>query len=145
MTGISCMRSAIEVRAERSAWDQTPQRLYAAIAIGSVLAGLTSGWIGRVRRQGVALVLAVIGLVMRKRAAAGGSPAFGISSFSQKVQTSPTTAIVLCAALAPCPRLACPVGSFAAIDFPMRWLPLHIQYVNDSFSREKPDSYLEDG
>ena len=32
-----------------------------AIAIGSVLAGLTSGWIGRVRRQGVALVVAVVG------------------------------------------------------------------------------------
>jgi len=35
--------------------------LYASIAIGSVLAGLTSGWIGRVRRQGVALVGAVVG------------------------------------------------------------------------------------
>jgi MFS family permease len=35
--------------------------LYAAIAIGSVLAGLSSGWIGRVRRQGVALVVSVIG------------------------------------------------------------------------------------
>jgi MFS family permease len=35
--------------------------LYAAIAIGSVVGGLTSGWIGRVRRQGVALVIAVIG------------------------------------------------------------------------------------
>lgn len=34
--------------------------LYASIAVGSVLAGLTSGWIGRVRRQGIALVLAVI-------------------------------------------------------------------------------------
>ncbi len=34
--------------------------LFAAIALGSVLAGLSSGWIGRVRRQGVALVLAVI-------------------------------------------------------------------------------------
>jgi MFS family permease len=34
--------------------------LYAALAIGSVLAGLSSGWIGRVRRQGVALVIAVI-------------------------------------------------------------------------------------
>jgi MFS family permease len=34
--------------------------LYAAIAIGAVLAGLSSGWIGRVRRQGVALVAAVI-------------------------------------------------------------------------------------
>jgi MFS family permease len=35
--------------------------LFAAIAIGSVLGGLTSGWIGRVRRQGLALVLAVVG------------------------------------------------------------------------------------
>lgn len=34
--------------------------LYASIAIGSLLAGLTSGWIGRVRRQGVALVGAVV-------------------------------------------------------------------------------------
>jgi len=34
--------------------------LYSAIALGSVVAGLTSGWIGRVRRQGVALVLAVV-------------------------------------------------------------------------------------
>ena len=30
--------------------------LFAAIAIGSVLGGLTSGWIGRVKRQGIALV-----------------------------------------------------------------------------------------
>jgi MFS family permease len=35
--------------------------LYAAIAIGSVLAGLSSGWIGRVHRQGVALVVAIVG------------------------------------------------------------------------------------
>jgi MFS family permease len=34
--------------------------LFAAIALGSVIAGLTSGWIGRVRRQGVALVGAVV-------------------------------------------------------------------------------------
>jgi MFS family permease len=34
--------------------------LFASIAIGSVLAGLASGWIGRVRRQGMALILAVI-------------------------------------------------------------------------------------
>lgn len=34
--------------------------LYAAIPVGSVLAGLMSGWIGRVRRQGVALTLAVV-------------------------------------------------------------------------------------
>jgi MFS family permease len=35
--------------------------LYAAIAIGAVLAGLSSGWIGRIRRQGVALTFAIIG------------------------------------------------------------------------------------
>lgn len=35
--------------------------LFAAIAIGSVIGGLTSGWIGRVKRQGVALVIAVVG------------------------------------------------------------------------------------
>jgi MFS family permease len=35
--------------------------LYAAIAIGAVLAGLTSGWIGRVRRQGRALTVAIVG------------------------------------------------------------------------------------
>jgi MFS family permease len=34
--------------------------LYAAIAIGSLVAGLSSGWIGRVRRQGVALVVAIV-------------------------------------------------------------------------------------
>jgi MFS family permease len=33
--------------------------LYASIAIGSILAGLFSGWISRVRRQGVALTVAV--------------------------------------------------------------------------------------
>jgi MFS family permease len=35
--------------------------LYAALAIGAVLAGLSSGWIGRVRRQGRALVFAIVG------------------------------------------------------------------------------------
>lgn len=34
--------------------------LYAAIAIGAVVAGAVSGWIGRVRRQGVALTVAII-------------------------------------------------------------------------------------
>jgi MFS family permease len=34
--------------------------LYSAMAVGAVLGGLSSGWIGRVRRQGVALVLAVV-------------------------------------------------------------------------------------
>ncbi len=35
--------------------------LYSAIAIGSVVAGVTSGWIARVRRQGLALIVAVVG------------------------------------------------------------------------------------
>ena len=35
--------------------------LYASIAIGAVVGGLLSGWIGRVRRQGVVLVGAVVG------------------------------------------------------------------------------------
>lgn len=47
--------------AVRFGGDEAVGWLYASIAIGSVLAGLTSGWIGRVRRQGVALVAAVIG------------------------------------------------------------------------------------
>jgi MFS family permease len=47
--------------------------LYSSIAIGAVLAGLTSGWIGRVRRQGVALVLAVVGWGLAV-AAAGAAP-----------------------------------------------------------------------
>ncbi|GAA0438153.1 MFS transporter [Actinoplanes capillaceus] len=35
--------------------------LYSAIAIGAMIGGLTSGWIGRIRRQGLALVVAVVG------------------------------------------------------------------------------------
>ncbi|MCW2758282.1 MAG: putative arabinose efflux permease, family [Nocardioidaceae bacterium] len=35
--------------------------LYAAIAIGAVLAGLSSGWIGRVKRQGRMLTFAIVG------------------------------------------------------------------------------------
>ena len=35
--------------------------LYAAIPIGSVVAGLSSGWIARVRRQGRALTFAIVG------------------------------------------------------------------------------------
>jgi MFS family permease len=34
--------------------------LYSSIAIGAVLAGLTGGWIGRVRRQGAALTVAIV-------------------------------------------------------------------------------------
>ncbi len=46
-----------EVAEERFGGGAAVGWLYAAIAIGSVLGGLTSGWIGRVRRQGLALVL----------------------------------------------------------------------------------------
>ena len=48
-----------QVAAER--WHGQVGPLYAAIAIGAVLAGLSSGWIGRIRRQGVALTLAIVG------------------------------------------------------------------------------------
>ncbi|MBO0867580.1 MAG: MFS transporter [Micromonosporaceae bacterium] len=50
-----------EVAHERFGGNAAVGWLFAAIAIGSLLAGLTSGWISRVRRQGVALVLAVVG------------------------------------------------------------------------------------
>jgi MFS family permease len=48
-----------EVAAER--WHGQVGPLYAAIAIGAVLAGLSSGWIGRIRKQGRALTAAIIG------------------------------------------------------------------------------------
>ena len=41
-----------EVAADRFGGGAAVGWLYSAIAIGSVLGGLTSGWIGRVRRQG---------------------------------------------------------------------------------------------
>jgi MFS family permease len=48
-----------QVAADR--WHGQVGPLYAAIAIGAVIAGLSSGWIGRVRRQGVALTFAIVG------------------------------------------------------------------------------------
>ena len=48
-----------QVAAERFGGPSAAGWLYAAIAIGAVAGGLASGWIGRVRRQGVALVTAV--------------------------------------------------------------------------------------
>jgi len=48
-----------EVAAQR--WHGQVGPLYAAIAIGAVLAGLSSGWIGRIRKQGRALTVAIIG------------------------------------------------------------------------------------
>jgi MFS family permease len=48
--------------------------LFAAIAIGAVAGGLLSGWIGRVRRQGVALVAAIVvwGLAVAAAGLVGG-------------------------------------------------------------------------
>ncbi len=48
-----------QVAAERFGGNVGP--LYAALAIGAVVAGVSSGWIGRVRRQGVALTCAIVG------------------------------------------------------------------------------------
>jgi MFS family permease len=42
-------------------WHGQVGPLYAAIGIGAVLAGLSSGWIGRVRRQGAALTCSIVG------------------------------------------------------------------------------------
>jgi len=50
-----------EVAADRFGGGAAVGWLFSAIAIGSVVAGLTSGWIGRLKRQGVALVVAVVG------------------------------------------------------------------------------------
>lgn len=49
-----------EVAQERFGGMSAVGWLYSSIAIGSVAAGVTSGWIGRVRRQGLALVFAVV-------------------------------------------------------------------------------------
>lgn len=49
-----------QVAAERFGGEGAVGWLYAAIALGSVAGGLASGWIGRVRRQGAALILAVL-------------------------------------------------------------------------------------
>jgi MFS family permease len=48
-----------QVAADR--WGGNVGPRYAAIAIGAVIAGVSSGWIGRVRRQGVALTTAIVG------------------------------------------------------------------------------------
>jgi MFS family permease len=49
-----------EVAQERFGGGAAIGWLFSAIALGSMLGGLTSGWIGRVRRQGLGLVLAVV-------------------------------------------------------------------------------------
>lgn len=49
-----------EIAEERFGGGAAVGWLFAAIAIGSVVGGLTSGWIGRLKRQGAALVVAVV-------------------------------------------------------------------------------------
>ncbi|MFL6127974.1 MAG: MFS transporter [Mycobacteriales bacterium] len=49
-----------EVAETRFGGEQAVGWLFAAIALGAVLGGLSSGWIGRVRRQGVALTGAIV-------------------------------------------------------------------------------------
>ncbi|MCI4063892.1 MFS transporter [Micromonospora sp. R77] len=50
-----------EIAASRFGGGAAVGWLYSAIAIGAVVGGLTSGWIGRLRRQGLVLVVAVVG------------------------------------------------------------------------------------
>jgi MFS family permease len=63
-----------EVADERFGGDNAAGWLFAAIAIGAVAGGLFSGWIGRVRRQGVALVVAIVawGLAVAAAGLVGG-------------------------------------------------------------------------
>lgn len=57
---VLAMPTALFPEAAEARWHAGVGPLYSAIAIGSVLAGVFSGWIGRVRRQGVALTAAVV-------------------------------------------------------------------------------------
>jgi MFS family permease len=50
-----------EVADERFGGPAAVGWLFAAISIGAVIGGLSSGWIGRVRRQGIALTVAIVG------------------------------------------------------------------------------------
>jgi MFS family permease len=50
-----------EVAATRFGDEALAGWLFSAIAIGAVVGGVGSGWVGRVRRQGLALVVAVLG------------------------------------------------------------------------------------
>jgi MFS family permease len=58
---VLAMPRALFPQAAAERFHGTVGPLYSAIAIGSVLAGLSSGWIGRVHRQGRALTFAVVG------------------------------------------------------------------------------------
>ncbi|HVE28169.1 MAG TPA: MFS transporter [Sporichthya sp.] len=53
-------RALFPARAEHLGGEATVGWLFASLAIGAVVAGATSGWVGRVKRQGVALVVAIV-------------------------------------------------------------------------------------
>jgi MFS family permease len=67
-----------EVAAGRFGGERAVGWLYSAIAIGAVVAGLGSGWVSRIRRQGIAIVLAVVGWGLAV-AAAGAAPALWLA------------------------------------------------------------------
>lgn len=67
-----------EVAAERFGGDKAVGWLYSAIAIGAVVAGLGSGWVTRVRRQGLVIVAAVVGWGLAV-AVAGLAPALWLA------------------------------------------------------------------
>ncbi|GAA1037373.1 MFS transporter [Virgisporangium ochraceum] len=67
-----------EVAAEKFGGDRAVGWLYSAIAIGAVVAGLGSGWVSRVRRQGVVIVAAVVGWGLAV-AVAGLAPALWLA------------------------------------------------------------------
>jgi MFS family permease len=58
---VFAMPRALYPQVAADQWHGQVGPLYAAIAIGAVIAGVSSGWIGRVRRQGVALTAAIVG------------------------------------------------------------------------------------
>jgi MFS family permease len=57
---IAMPRALFPARAETLGGNSAVGWLFASLAIGAIVAGATSGWIGRVRRQGVALVAAIV-------------------------------------------------------------------------------------
>jgi MFS family permease len=57
---VAMPRALFPARAQTMGGDSAVGWLFASLAIGAVVAGATSGWIGRVRRQGRALVAAIV-------------------------------------------------------------------------------------
>lgn len=66
---VFAMPRALHPQVAADRWHGDVGPLYAALAIGAALAGLSGGWIGRVRRQGVTLTFAIVGWGLRVAAA----------------------------------------------------------------------------